>query len=160
FGDQLTVEFWMKADLSNNLDKYEGLVASDFYTIEIANGFDSQRKGVLFCLIPVGWPMDRLESSGPNTADPNGGGAVVTAGEWHHVAGTYDGKQIQLYIDGQPWGKPAPASGAVASMLPDSFVSIGSHSGRTVSPSTMGNRFYKGLIDEVSIYNRALSPAE
>ncbi|MCH2183394.1 MAG: DUF1592 domain-containing protein [Mariniblastus sp.] len=29
---------------------------------------------------------------------------ILGDGEWHHVAGTYDGQQIKLYLDGQPIG--------------------------------------------------------
>src|SRR5206468_10525025 len=38
-GDQLTIEFWMKSDLDNPMTtQLQGLVTTDFYTIEIANG--------------------------------------------------------------------------------------------------------------------------
>jgi len=45
-------------------------------------------------------------------------------------------------------------------MLADSFVAIGSEGGRSSCPSCAGSRFFNGLIDEVTLYNRALSAAE
>jgi hypothetical protein len=45
-------------------------------------------------------------------------------------------------------------------MLPGSFLAIGSEDGRTTAPECIGNRYFKGLIDEVAIFNRALSAAE
>ncbi|HLP76026.1 MAG TPA: Ig-like domain-containing protein, partial [Candidatus Paceibacterota bacterium] len=79
---------------------------------------------------------------------------------WHHVAGTYDGAKLQLYIDGKPWGNPAYHSGIISPMLANSFVAIGSETGRMVCPQCTGSRFFNGLIDEPSIYNRALSASE
>ena len=48
----------------------------------------------------------------------------------------------------------------ISPMLPNSFVAIGSEDGRTTGPECIGNRYFKGLIDEVSIFNRALSAEE
>jgi hypothetical protein len=45
-------------------------------------------------------------------------------------------------------------------MLKGNFFSIGSEEGRTLEPGLTKTRYFKGLIDEVSIYNRALSPEE
>jgi hypothetical protein len=45
-------------------------------------------------------------------------------------------------------------------MLPDSFVAIGSEDGRTTCPDCIGQRYFKGLISDVALYNRALSAAE
>ena len=46
-------------------------------------------------------------------------------------------------------------------MLANSFVAIGSADGRTVcSSECIGTRYFKGLIDEVDFFNRALSASE
>jgi hypothetical protein len=154
-GNQVTVEFWMKADPANTMTTYQGLVTSDFYGIEIANG-DSQAQ-------TMGLNFFISTNSGaffPETADANGGGAAVSAGQWHHVAGTYDGTQLQLYVDGQPSGKPYLYSGPISPMLANSFVTIGSEDGRMNCLACVSARYFKGLIDEATIYNRALSAAE
>jgi hypothetical protein len=85
---------------------------------------------------------------------------MVTAGQWHHVAGTYDGTKLQLYIDGEPHGAPCYHSGRISTMLPQSFMTIGSEDGRTIHPEVLGPRYFKGLVDEVGIYNRALPASE
>jgi len=157
--NQLTIEFWMKPDLSNELNSYQGLVTSDFYGIEIANGYSRGPLGVEFFISTDGG-ASVSPSSFPDTATVNGGGAQISAGEWHHVAGTYDGSKLQLYIDGQPWGNPAYHSGLISPMLPDSFVTIGAEYGRTIWAQYNGPRYFNGLIDEPTIYNRALSPEE
>jgi hypothetical protein len=67
---------------------------------------------------------------------------------------------MQLYVDGHPWGKPMHETGTIVPMLPNSFVAIGSEDGRTTCPGCVANRYFKGLIDEVAIFNRALSAEE
>ena len=64
------------------------------------------------------------------TVTANGGGAFISSGAWHHLACTYDGTGLQLYIDGAAWGAPAGASGPISSMRTTRFVTIGSEDGR------------------------------
>ena len=151
--NQLTIEFWMKADPNNSMTSYQGLVASDFYFISLTSGH-TFNVGVNF-----GVSTDN-GSSFSEIADANNGGAVVSAGTWHHVAGVYDGAKLQLYIDGQPWGNSIACSGNISPMLADSFLGLGSEDGRTVCPSCVADRYFNGLLDEVSIYSRALTPSE
>ena len=158
-GNQVTIEFWMKADPANAMNSYQGLVTSDFFGIEIANGYALGPLGVNFFISTDGG-ASVLPSSYPDTATVNGGGAVVSAGQWHHVAGTYDGTKLQLYIDGQPWGNPNYHTGAISPMLANSFLSLGGEDGRTICPGCISQRYFKGQIDEATIYNRALSAAE
>src|SRR5205814_584298 len=86
--------------------------------------------------------------------------AVVSSGEWHHIAATYDGAGLQLYIDGKAWGKRAVHTGAIFPMMPGSFLAFGSDDGRKFCPACAGKRYFKGLLDEVRIFNRALSSSE
>lgn len=173
--NQLTICFWMKADADNLMNSYQGLVTSDFYAVEISNGYGG-RMGVNFAVStsanqpgttgnqPMDWngARTRITSIGSFThiSDANGGGAQVTAGLWHHIAATYDGANLQLYVDGRLWGNPVRHTGAIVPMLPDSFVAIGSEDGRTTCPDCVANRYFKGSIDEVAVYNRALSASE
>ena len=161
---QLTVEFWMNADPDNEMQNYQGLVTSDFYSVEISKGY-GRTMGVNFGLsTTANAPIPANGITGVDNfthiSDANGGGAPVSAGEWHHVAGTYDGSQLRLYLDGKPWGRPVFHTGPIRPMLPDSFVTIGAEDGRTTCPDCIGTRYFKGLIDEVKIFDRALSAEE
>jgi len=160
FSNQVTVEFWMEADHNNAMNSYQGLVISDFWGVEIANGYAAGPLGVNFLISTDSGGGGPSSYNYPDTATVNGGGAVISAGIWHHVAGTYDGTKLQLYIDGQPWGRPNYHTGAISPMLTNSFVTIGSEDGRTVCPGCVASRYFNGLIDEVCVYNRALSTNE
>ncbi len=71
-------------------------------------------------------------------------------GVWHHVAGTFDGNRLLLYVDGSVV-KSMDYTGAIAKTTYP--VNIGRNSQNT-------DRLYEGLIDEVRIYDRALSEGE
>lgn len=176
-GGQVTVEFWLNADAANAMNNYQGLVTSDFYGVEISNGYGGKMGVNFFISTTANRPGPRYGYSDSmmapgfrsritsvanftHVSDANGGGAPVTAGRWHHVAATYDGAQLRLFLDGQPWGNPMQHAGAIAPMLPESFVAIGSEDGRTTCPDCSGQRYFKGCISDVAVYNRALSAAE
>jgi hypothetical protein len=79
--------------------------------------------------------------------------AVLTTAfnnEWHHVAGTYDGVQLKVYVDGVLAGSRLH-TGVIASAAYD--VNIGRDAQNTT-------RLYKGLIDDVRIYQGALPKSE
>jgi hypothetical protein len=67
---------------------------------------------------------------------------------WHHIAGTYDGSLISLYIDGQLVAQQ-PASGPVA--ITTDGLAIGNRPG--------GGPAYRtdGILDDVRIYGSGLS---
>ncbi|MGH7127998.1 MAG: LamG-like jellyroll fold domain-containing protein, partial [Planctomycetaceae bacterium] len=78
-------------------------------------------------------------------------GANIAAGKYYHVAATADGTTVRLYLDGQLIHEVSQASPLVTNNGP---LYIGSNEG-----SGFGNRF-QGTIDELAIYNRALTATE
>ena len=71
-------------------------------------------------------------------------------GEWHHVLGTYDGNELKIYVDGV----------LGATVAHQGSIDIQTHNLTIAQNSQETNRYYYGAIDEVKIYNRALSAAE
>ena len=70
-------------------------------------------------------------------------------GEWHYIAATYDGKIFKCYIDGalaEEW--------AYAGKMPKNTASV------TIGRRSRGGTSFNGIIDDVAIYNRALSADE
>jgi hypothetical protein len=99
---------------------------------------------------------DRLAFS---VADINGTGGTsvafsitsVEVGEFYHVVGTYDGTFVRLYVNGVLEGQ-APVTVTVDYGSRPIFIGT---SGETVFDGKLD-----GIVDEPSIYNRALSSAE
>jgi len=78
------------------------------------------------------------------------GNIGVNDGRWHHIAGTYDGSKICLYVD----GKLDIASEAAGSIeVNDYDLLIGANAEKP-------DRNFKGSIDDVRIYSYALSAEE
>ena len=78
--------------------------------------------------------------------------STVTVEEetWYHAAGTYDGKSIKIYIDGELSNEMNAASPIATTT---DVLTIGANK------DGASNRF-DGVIDEVGIFNRALTPDE
>ncbi len=77
-----------------------------------------------------------------------------TDGQWHHVVGVVDDQQsVRIYLDGEL---------GVATDAPDSIsVDYGASQKPTIGYSQhMGGIWYEGAIDEVAVYDRALSDAD
>jgi hypothetical protein len=77
------------------------------------------------------------------------GTAALPTNAWTHLALTYDGSNLRLYVDGTQVSSK-PVSGTVT---------FGSQPLRIGGNSIWGEHF-AGLIDEVRVYNRALSVLE
>jgi beta-galactosidase len=78
-------------------------------------------------------------------------------GNWHRVSGTYDGTTLRLYIDGREVAS-TPFSGRIDSSSAE--VNIGRDFETSWNdPSDVG-RMANGVVDDVRIYDRALTPAE
>ncbi|MHC4326792.1 MAG: LamG-like jellyroll fold domain-containing protein [Planctomycetota bacterium] len=88
-------------------------------------------------------------TSGASPADITGTTNVNDA-EWHHIAGVYDGAQKLLYIDG--------AVDASADF--DGSINSATHSVNIGENNQATGRYFAGLIDDVRIYNQALSEAQ
>ncbi|MEI6695404.1 MAG: LamG-like jellyroll fold domain-containing protein [Bacteroidota bacterium] len=77
--------------------------------------------------------------------------STVIPNIWQHYAWVYDGTAVKLYLNGNLVGSAAASGTFGTTALP--FV-IG------LSPATGYNFYYKGHIDEVSLWKKALTQAE
>ncbi len=71
------------------------------------------------------------------------------AGQWQHLAATYDGTTARFYIDGTEVAS-RPVSGGIGS----------SNNWRIGAYGSTAGGFFDGLIDNIRIYNRGLTPGE
>ncbi|MEN3356580.1 MAG: hypothetical protein V7637_562 [Mycobacteriales bacterium] len=77
------------------------------------------------------------------------GGSALPLSTWSHLAGTYDGATLRLYVNGVQ-----VATKARTGPLPTSTSPL------RIGGNSAWGEYFSGLIDEVRIYNRALSAAE
>ena len=73
------------------------------------------------------------------------GTAVLPLNTWTHLAETYDGSSVRLYVNGT-LGSTAAAAGSMAS----------SSNPLRIGGNSIWGEYFSGLIDEVRVYNRAL----
>ena len=79
--------------------------------------------------------------------------AGVWDGQWHEVAGSFDGARVRLYLDGAEVGSGTPTSLQVFYALPVQSLYLGSYRAGCDLPFT-------GDIDEVGVWGAALTPAQ
>ena len=75
--------------------------------------------------------------------------APLAIGVWTHLAATYDGVTMRFYVNGVQVGSRAQTGSMLVSTR---ALRIGGNS--------VWGEYLNGLVDDVRIYNRALSPAE
>ena len=77
------------------------------------------------------------------------GTSTLPAGAWSHLAATYDGATARLYLNGAQVAQLTQAGSILTSNSP---LRIGGNS--------VWGEYFNGLIDEVRVYNRALTTTE
>lgn len=104
--------------------------------------------GTVYAAMYQGGPSPRISRTAPDT---------TSLGNWHHLAMTYDGSEtsagIRIYIDGARVDNGDDNVGSYTGMTNGASVKIGAGPGS-------GPIYFNGGVDELSIYNRALSAAE
>ena len=88
---------------------------------------------------------------GDNMVCTTGGLADLPLNTWTHIAGTFDGSTLRLFINGQMVASNPSATLGPQNSAPLTIGALGSCS--SIDP-------FGGLLDEVSIYNRDLSASE
>lgn len=78
------------------------------------------------------------------------GGTQLPANQWTHLAATYDNANLRLYVNGNQVASEYLSGSATTS---SGVLRIGGN-------AVWSDEFFRGLIDEVRIYDRALSAAE
>jgi len=76
----------------------------------------------------------------------------IVSGRWHLVVATYDGTTVEVFLDGNSAGTGAIALNTMGQQLV---------LGRAVLDlDASARQFYTGLLDDVRVYDRALTPGE
>jgi len=93
-----------------------------------------------------------VQVNGGQLAEYQPSGAGVPAGEWTHIAGTYDGSEVKIYKNGVRIPGSTTKTGTIDS--PVNAYAIG------YSLWNDEERYFDGKIDEAAVFDHALSEAE
>ncbi len=107
-------------------------------------------------LAPHNQTFLRYETGTGVTCSVGGTGLVaaagIVAGQWYHAACTYDGSAIRVYVDGVQVATQT-MTGPIADEVGVTWL-IGAR------PPANPSSFMHGLLDDVRVYNRALTPVD
>lgn len=137
--DQITISAWIKV---NQFDKeWQAIIAKgdSAWRIQRNQNKDSLEFACTGLKIPSGATWGNLL-----------GKRSINDGQWHHIAAIYDGSTMYLIIDGD-LDSSQPASGRINTN--NALVYIGENSENK-------GRYWNGLIDDVRVYNYALTKKE
>jgi len=141
-GPGMTISLWMKAD---------DFGVTDARLISKSTGTATQDHYWMVSTINSTALRFRLKTGG-STATLATTTGQLQAGVWYHVAVTYDGSYMRIYKDGVQVAITAKTG------TMDTNASVGVAMGN--QPAGASNLPFDGLIDDVRIYNRALSASE
>ena len=146
---QVTVESWVKLSATQTASTMWSIAAKGYdgifpYALIHTNntGIDGAKYGFAFGGVTGGiWKL----------AGSTNSGSLAAVGQWYYVVGTYDGAKFNIYVD----GAFVASSDNTTIALNNVPVSIGAF-----YENGPPKYFFNGAIDEVRIYNRALSADE
>ncbi|MCP5098017.1 MAG: LamG domain-containing protein, partial [Chloroflexi bacterium] len=144
--EQISISFWMKAPSTSN---------NDFLIAKGRNGWEIR--------------LHLVESDGrivfstpglyaPNNVWGHSSGPKLTDDQWHHVVAMYDGERKIVYVDGN---KVIDAAVTGSLRKTDAPITLGSsfYSYKNYSSFSISDAL-EGALDEVAIFNRALTDDE
>ncbi|MDJ0838754.1 MAG: carboxypeptidase regulatory-like domain-containing protein [Acidobacteriota bacterium] len=127
-GNRLSFQMWLNADAYDNLNPQLMGKAGVFRFYRSAN------EGRYVFEV-----TDALDQSTVSVTSPGDLGQ----NKWHHLVGVYDGAELILYYNGQPFAH-APFTGNMDTAISDLWVGDINH--------------FQGSVDEVGLWNVALTP--
>ena len=140
--NEITVEAWIRADTfgKNIFDN----------SVFCKHGWSSGNKGYVLRVGAGGGVSFNLSgrAAGGAWQEANTTSAVLKTKQWYHLAGTFDGDSVNVYVNGQ----------LVATKLYSGQIDISSGLNAKIGELAYGSgRNFKGAIDEVRVWSKALS---
>ena len=141
-----SVECWIKASSQQSYPLVLVVDKSHGFADNTGWAFQTGTDGTVAFFYGLGGGGAPLNFAGPSST------TKILDDRWHHLAGAWTGSHIQIYVDG-----------VLENSLVQTTPPVGNNRDLEIGSAWGGGsrtRYFHGLIDEVSIYNRALSPAE
>ena len=140
FSNAMTIECWLYRNAV--VGTWDPVVKKENIANNYGYAFEFNNNNLLFWIYQGGGSPGWISS---------GGAVPIALSQWYHVAAVYDGGNLLCYTNGC-LAAAYPATGGI--LASTNQLCIGNDPGNRTS------RFFNGLLDEVSIYNRALSSNE
>jgi hypothetical protein len=139
--DAVSVSLWLKP--ANSRQPMQTLVAKGDDTWRLQAEGDPAR---------LAFTLSGPRTTGKDRLKPARAAAsrALTDGQWHHVVGTYDGKRVALYVDGELQHELAAIGPLALSTEP---LWLGNNAGQPA-------QFYQGSLDDVRLYGFGLTAEE
>lgn len=134
----VTVECWVKG---STLKSYQYIVAKYYTGGHASYGlYTGSSKGLFFYVSDGSYALS------------NDAGTGVWDGNWHHIAGTYNGSTLRLYVDGSEVGTGKSVTKTIG---------YNSTSAGKLYIGSYGAAYYfTGEIDEVRVWDEALTASQ
>ena len=149
-----TVSFWVKINTQYISGHYFGIGNSFMMKQTWGVGED------LFFGMQDGTTKIRMQITGVFPASPGTsivGSTSLLLNNWYHVVGVWDGSSHKLYLNGLLDGQISNSSG-ISNMPSPSYFCLGT--GIVGGNSSVNPSGAYGSLDDIAIYNRALTPQE
>jgi GH25 family lysozyme M1 (1,4-beta-N-acetylmuramidase) len=131
----LTVELWISTTMGASAEPVVALGAPGATALKVS--IASTGDALSVALVDTAGLSHSLASAA----------GTLPMGGWHHVAVTFDGAHLLLYVDGTQVGS------TVAAVTPAPLAGI------SIAANAAGDAFFAGALDEVAVYGTAL-PAD
>ncbi len=138
--NNITVEAWIYRESDSGTFEH---IFSDWYDNEESN------RAVNFSIDPgdiVGWGISKDGGSQPGITSST----TISVGKWYHVAGTYDGATMKVYINGVLEASNTISSGNIHNNV---YV-------KKIGTRATNGQYFNGKIDEFRIWDDARTEAE
>jgi Concanavalin A-like lectin/glucanases superfamily len=147
---RLTVAAWIRYDKANFGDDQPGI-----YKTAVTMGDDSCQGGSYGLITSTNLGI-QFYITVNNTALLSPAALPTTwDGKWHHVAGTFDGDRVRLYVDGKQIGNGSPTSTGTRIQYDLPTTDDGAIGGLPGECDAAGLNF-RGDVDGVQIWNQAI----
>ncbi|HJU13581.1 MAG TPA: LamG-like jellyroll fold domain-containing protein [Candidatus Nitrosotalea sp.] len=152
----LTLSAWIKTDYSKGSADYTVISKENAFSLLVHNNAPPQKLAEFSIFDGIQWHSIESKTKIPES--------------WTHLAATFNGSAISIYVNGTNEGTmPVSTMGialsgelrtkTVQNLQSNASVLIGAEETRRMNEITIKNLF-GGQIDEVSVYNSLLTPAE
>ncbi len=140
--NNVTIMAWVKSDSNNSSNK-------------VILGEDS---GCRLWFQNGNKPMFTIKTAG--NAEKSVSCADIKLNEWHHIAGSYSSATgiMKLYVDGEMVG--SASVGSTGAVIQNTSSALGTFEIGRLSSSVPNKQYFKGAIDEVRVFDSALTDSQ